>query len=162
MKFLLKNKNRKAQEPAVESKVAKGMQALYRNLQCTWATYMEKLTAKLSSGNWKIVLVLFVLLTGGYNAYLILNAFTQKEIKSFAVTPIKKPEHLTQTGDAKNGALQVSEAEYLRIRSFRIYMDSLLGSPSSKPVYDSITNNRPGLMDSVRFIENYYEQFKNK
>ncbi len=162
MKFLFKNKKQKAPEHAVQSIASEGIQALYRNLQCTWATGMEKLTAKLSYGNWKIVLVLFVLLTSGYNVYLVVDAFTHKNIKSFSVTPIRKPEHLSKTGDARTGTLYVSEAEYMRIRKFRIYMDSLLGSPSGKAVYDRITSNRPGLMDSVRFIEKYYEQFKNK
>lgn len=162
MKFLFKNKREKAPEQVVGSKASEGIQALYRNLQCTWATGMEKLTAKLSYGNWKIVLVLFVLLTSGYNVYLVVNAFTHKNIKSFSVTPIRKPEHLSKTGDTRAGTLYVSEAEYMRIRRFRIYMDSLARGPSGKAVYDSITSNRPGLMDSVRFIEKYYEQFKNK
>jgi hypothetical protein len=35
-------------------------------------------------------------------------------------------------------------------------MDSLARSPSGKNLYDSITSQRPGLMDSVRFIEQLY------
>ncbi|OJW81830.1 MAG: hypothetical protein BGO69_15125 [Bacteroidetes bacterium 46-16] len=162
MKFLSKNKTRKASEDAIESKVADGIQTLYRSLQCTWVTILEKLTAKLSYGNLKIVLALFVLLNGGYNVYLIVNAFTLKNIKAFSVTPISKPGHFDKTGDAGTGNLYMSEAEYMHIRRFRIYMDSLARGPSGKKVYDSIINNRPGLMDSVRFIENYYKQFKNK
>jgi len=162
MKFLFKSKRRKTPEHAVESKASEGMQALYRNVQCRWATIMEKFTAKLSYGNWKIVLALFVLLTGGYNVYLIVNAFTHKDIKTFSVTPIRKPGHFDKTGDTGTGNLYISEAEYRHIRRFRIYMDSLARAPSGKKVYDSIINNRPGLMDSVRFIEKYYKQFKNK
>jgi len=41
-------------------------------------------------------------------------------------------------------------------------MDSLARSPSGKILYDSIISQRPGLMDSVRFIENYYQQLKQK
>ncbi|ULT38451.1 hypothetical protein KRR40_25400 [Niabella defluvii] len=56
----------------------------------------------------------------------------------------------------------MSEAEYSRIKRFRVYMDSLARSPAGRTLYDSIIYHRPGLMDSVRFIENYYQQLKQK
>ena len=76
--------------------------------------------------------------------------------------PIKKLKHATETGEPPIEAAEVSEAEYSRIKKFRMYMDSLARSPSGKILYKSITRHRPGLMDSVRFIENYYQQLKQK
>ncbi|ULT42924.1 hypothetical protein KRR40_05095 [Niabella defluvii] len=87
--------------------------------------------------------------------------YGQKD-NSITITPIKKPKHATETGETKTDAAEVSEAEYSRIKNFRVYMDSLARSPSGKALYDSINNHRPGLMDSVRFIENYYQQLKQK
>lgn len=123
---------------------------------------MEKRTESFSRGNWTLLLILFVLLTGGYSTYLLVSSFTEKAGKAFTITPIRKPGHLTETGDAKADALPVSETEYRRIHKFRMYMDSLARSPSGKAIYDSITFRRPGLMDSVRYIDNYYQQLKNK
>ena len=41
-------------------------------------------------------------------------------------------------------------------------MDSLARSPSGRKLYDSIVAARPGLMDSVRYIEKEYQNFKNQ
>ena len=43
-----------------------------------------------------------------------------------------------------------------KITSFRKYMDSLGRSPTGKKMHDSIVLNRPGLLDSLTIIENYY------
>lgn len=162
MKSLFKRKSPDIAESQMQNGVSKGMQVFYNRLRHIWAKWMEKRTAKLSPGNWKMALALFVLLTGGYSIYLAVNGFTSKGTTTFSITPIRKPGHLTETGEAKTTLPQVSQAEYRRIRNFRMYMDSLARSPSGRSVYDSITHNRPGLMDSVRFIENYYQQFKNE
>lgn len=121
-----------------------------------------KRTESFSRGNWTLLLILFVLVTGGYSTYLLVSSFTAKTGKAFTITPISKPGHLTETGDVKPETLPVSEMEYRRIHNFRIYMDSLARSPSGKATYDSITYRRPGLMDSVRTIDNYYQQLKNE
>ena len=158
MKFLFKNKRKNTSEqPAT---VAKGLQSGYRCLKSGWAAWMTKHTAGFSPSTWKVILIVFILSSGGYNIYLAVNAIVSKPKKSISVTSIKKPAHATETGDANTTAPQVSEAEYMRIRKFRTYMDSLARSPSGKIIYDSITRHRPGLMDSVRLVENYYEQLK--
>jgi hypothetical protein len=36
-------------------------------------------------------------------------------------------------------------------------MDSLKSDITGKSVYDSLLRARPGLMDSIRLMENYYE-----
>jgi len=156
-----KRKRKQDTQPA-ESSIAKGAASIYLRMQTRWAKWMEKRTESFSRGNWTLLLILFVLLTGGYSTYLLVSSFTAKAGKAFTITPIRKPGHLTETGDAKADALPVAETEYRRIHNFRMYMDSLARSPSGKATYDSITYRRPGLMDSVRYIDNYYKQLKNK
>jgi hypothetical protein len=131
-------------------------------MQGAWANWMEKRTKNFSRRTWFVFLVLFVVFTGSYSAYLAVHALADKGYPSFSITPIKKPKHLTETGEAKAAAPDISNAEYKRIKSFRRYLDSLARSPSGKSIYDSITGHRPGLMDSVRFIENYYKQLNQK
>lgn len=161
MKHLSKRKQNENTQAAVNS-IAKGAASFYLRLQSRWAKWMAKRTESFSRGNWTLLLILFVLLTGGYSTYLLVSSFTAKERKAFSITPIRKPGHLTETGDAKAEAHPISETEYRRIHNFRMYMDSLARSPSGKATYDSITYRRPRLMDSVRYIDNYYQQLKNE
>lgn len=142
--------------------LSKGIQTGYKRIQDSWANWMMKRTENFSQRTWAVLLILFVLSIGTYSVYLGVSAFTNKKINSITITPIKKPKHVTETGDENIEAAEVSEAEYSRIKKFRVYMDSLARSPSGKILYDSITHHRPGLMDSVRFIENYYQQLKRK
>lgn len=142
--------------------LSRGVKAGYQRIQGGWANWMMKRTANFSRPTWFVLLILFVLITGTYSIYLAVSAFTGKKGNSIAITPIKKPKHATETGEANAGPAVVSEAEYNRIKRFRLYMDSLARSPSGKHLYDSINHHRPGLMDSVRFIENYYQQLKHK
>lgn len=142
--------------------ISKGIQARYKRLQGSWADWMMRRTEKFSRRTWVVLLVLFVLSVSTYSVYLAMNAFAGKGSNSITITPIKKPKYTTETGEANKEAVEVSEAEYSRIKKFRVYMDSLTRSPSGRILYDSITSHRPGLMDSVRFIENYYQQLKQK
>ncbi|MFT4152237.1 hypothetical protein [Parafilimonas sp.] len=124
-----------------------------------WAGWVTKRTEKFSRGTWIILLILFVLLTSAYCGYVMIGAFTKNRSILLTVTPIKKPAHANETGEAGTG---VPEAEYQHIKKFGLFMDSLAHTPSGKMLYDSITSHRPGLMDSVRLVENYYEQLKQK
>lgn len=142
--------------------LARGLQAGFQRLQDGWAKWMTKHTKKFSRRTWMVLLMLFVLTTTTYNVYLAVTAFTGRKGGAITITPIKKPKHATEDGDAHTKAAVVSEAEYDRIKKFRMYMDSLARSPSGKILYDNITDHRPGLMDSVRLIENYYQQLKTK
>lgn len=160
MKLFSKRKESNAE--AKPNAISKGMQAGYRHLQGGWANWMMKRTEKFSRRTWVVLLILFVLSTSTYSAYLTVRAVAKKGSNSFTITPIKKPKHTTETGEAPIEAAEVSEAEYSRIKKFRVYMDSLTRSASGKILYDSIIRHRPGLMDSVRFIEDYYQQLKQK
>ncbi|MGN6214467.1 hypothetical protein [Parafilimonas sp.] len=160
MKLFRRRKEKKADSKP--NAISKGMQAGYKRLQGCWAIWMMKRTENFSHRTWVVALILFVLSGSTYSTYLAVNAFTGKKSNAITITPIKKLKHATETGEVHIEAADLSEAEYTRIKRFRVYMDSLARSPSGKILYDSITNQRPGLMDSVRFIENYYQQLKQK
>ncbi|MDX9880548.1 MAG: hypothetical protein RBS73_00690 [Prolixibacteraceae bacterium] len=155
MKFPIQNKRQKEEQKTSKGSLAAGI--LYKRIRSAWAAWMARRTAGFTRSTWRILLSLFVVLFGGYSVYLAVNGFTARQAKSISITPIKIPRHATQTGDTPKAAPQLSEAGYSRIRQFRIYMDSLARSPTGKATYDSIIKHRPGLMDSVRFIENQYQ-----
>ncbi|MCT1523834.1 hypothetical protein [Sphingobacterium hotanense] len=160
MKFRSRHQKRDtAQRP---STVAGALQTACKRVKGGWAVWMAKRTAGFSRRRWQVLLALFIVGFGGYSGYLTIAGFTGEGERAFSITPIKKPRHAPETGDDRNSSPQVSEAEYKRIRRFRLYMDSLARSPAGKSKHDSMVKHRPGLMDSVRFIEKYYEQLKNK
>jgi hypothetical protein len=139
-----------------------GMQTGYKHLQSGWASWMMRRTKNFSRRAWIALLILFVVSIGSYSVHLAVHAIAIQGHASFSITPIHKLKHLTETGEARIMVPDISDVEYSRVKRFRTYMDSLARSPSGKIVYDSITRHRPGLMDSVRLIENYYQQVKQK
>lgn len=138
--------------------ISKGMQAGYKHLQGGWAKWMMKRTEKFSHCTWIVLLILFVLSTSTYSVYLAVSAITEKDGILITVTPIKRPMYTTGTRETDKEVVEVSEAEYRRIKRFRGYMDSLARSSSGKTLYDSITSHRPGLMDSLQLIEQLYRE----
>ncbi|KAB5487595.1 hypothetical protein [Flagellimonas hadalis] len=136
-----------------------GLFALYKWLQKAWAKWMSNKTKRISKRTVTIALVVFVSLTSGYCIYLGVHAITGKSKgNAFTVTSIKSPRHLTESGAMESPLPPISKQDYRRIQKFRLYMDSLARSPSG----DSIIATRPGLMDSVRYIEKEYQNFKNQ
>lgn len=159
---LFKRRTESKADSTKPNAISKGMKAGYKRLQGGWATWMMRRTENFSRRTWVVALILFVLSGSTYSTYLAVSAFTGKKANAITITPIKKLKHATETGETHIEAAELSEAEYTRIKRFRVYMDSLARSPSGKILYDSIISQRPGLMDSVRFIENYYQQLKEK
>ena len=140
-----------------------GLLALYKWLQKAWAKWMSNKTKSISKRAVTIALVVFISLTSGYCIYLGVHAITGKSKgNAFTLTSIKRPRHLTESGAIASPLPPVSKQDYRRIQKFRLYMDSLARSPSGRKLYDSIVAARPGLMDSVRYIEKEYQNFKNQ
>lgn len=140
-----------------------GLFALYKWLQKAWAQWMSNKTKRISKRSVTIALVIFVSLTSSYCIYLGAHAITGKSKgNAFTLTPIKRPRHLSESGTIESPIPPVSKQDYRRIQKFRWYMDSLARSPSGRKIYDSIIATRPGLMDSVRYIEKEYQNFKNQ
>lgn len=134
----------------------------YKRLQGGWANWLMRHTENFSRRTWIALLILFVISTSTISIYLAVNAVTKQTGSSEQITRIKKPRLLLKTGQEKSARPGISQSEYKRIEAFRFFMDSLARSPAGKVTYDSILLARPGLMDSVWFIENYYKQFKDK
>lgn len=154
------SKRTESKSGPVQHALSKVMNKGYERLQGGWANWMRKHTENFSRRTWFVLLLLFVLSASSYSFYLAVKAIRGKEHTPLMVTSIKKPEHTTKTGSAPADVAKLSEAEYSRIKKFRGYMDSLAQSDSGKLLYDSLNIHRPGLMDSVRFLETYYEQLK--
>lgn len=132
-------------------------------LQHTCAQWLERKTAHFSRLNWIVILFSFIVFTGGCSMYLIVTSFSGNTTKNITVIPITKPTNSVALKE-KDIELKtiISKVELEKINHFRRYMDSLERSPTGKKIHDSIVLCRPGLLDSLSILENYYySHFKN-
>lgn len=129
--------------------------------QRKWSVYLgQKITS------WpllyvRITFVSFCILYGGCSVYLLFTAFW-KQPATMKVDKISIPSHVIQpdTKELNQQLPIISESEYQRIKSFMAYMDSLKHDQRGRFVYDSIVQERPGLLDSVSVAESIYKQQK--
>ena len=132
-------------------------------LQHKCAKWLENRTAHLSAKSWIVILFCFIVFTVGGNVYLIvdgLNGNAKKIERSLISRPINAVAF-----DTKNTILNasLSKTQIERMARFQMYMDSLGRSPTGKQVQDSMLRLRPGLLDSLVVVEDYYRsQFKNQ
>lgn len=122
-----------------------------------FAKWLQNTTATMSvRGRW-IMLLLFCMCSVGYTFHLLTITFSGKRVLSFSVAALTKPAHIVSPGNYNfNDSPFITSEEHQRIHRFKSYMDSLARSPPGRKAYDSILLKRPGLMDSILFIENRY------
>ncbi len=135
----------------------------YLFVQDKWAKKMSSVASKLSNRMLIYLLTSFVIVTGGICICIISESFYTKSSNCLQVISISKPAEVFEKFSLSSPRSQsFSKEELRRILDFRIYLDSLVRSPAGKSKYDSIYRCRPGLIDSLVFIENYYKSnFKN-
>ncbi|MCD0472637.1 hypothetical protein [Flavobacterium sp. JAS] len=120
---------------------------------------MSVLTSDLSKQSLVFYLILFILISTSISLYNVYSGFCTKEDKKRDVEISINSKHLIVTKPSLNMKNKnvLSKQEFENITSFKFYLDSLKQSKEGKKIYDSITNYRPGLLDSLVFIENYYK-----
>ena len=165
MKFTLKNNNKKDPEKAdgIRENLLQKFDEANLRLQYKCANWLESKTAQLSRQSWIVILFSFTVVSSGCNIYLIVKSLSGAVTRTITVVPISKPINAVAFEDEiikRNVTITKTELE--RIVRFRRYMDSLARSPTGKKGYDNILKHRPGLLDSLTTIENYYQSnFKN-
>ncbi len=148
---------------AAQEKVANSIVTACIRMQKKWADFMQHYTERLSRNGKLIMFCVFCLLGGSLSLYLIASSIMRGSASSFTITHFKATPFKGKSGDENTKAFViVTKAEYEKIQHFRFYMDSLASSTPGKKVYDSILNQRPGLMDSVLLIENIYQSQNKK
>lgn len=115
------------------------------------AGYLNSKAARLGS---KSIVVCLIILSIGWGALSILvatQALRQKGMK-VSVTNIiaPKPINRVPTPPLDSATLQALN----RIKMFRHFLDSLRVSDTSK--YSTLVQERPGLIDSIGYVENFY------
>ncbi|MBN8878073.1 MAG: hypothetical protein J0I32_11040 [Sphingobacteriales bacterium] len=144
-----KKKHKEAKQPGGNwtDKAAGKIAGAGIKLQTKFAHVMNKRVSKIPQQKLKTVLVAFCLLSGGFSIYLAANAIfgTENKQPSFEVKKMDVPKHFNKTGSEINEPENsISHEMYREIQEYKKYMDSL-----KQPI-------RPGLLDSIRILENIY------
>ena len=119
------------------------------------ADYLNSKTARVSRGKIKVFLIVFCIASAIGSACIIIRALQKKHI-SYAVAAIAVPGHVEQNNPELEDTATIQAV--MRIEHFKHWLDSL--HQRGSPLYDSIIQARPGLMDSIQFIEQYYSSKK--
>lgn len=151
MRFV--NPNKKSGRRAVKQSAVEHIQDRYVQWKKQWAAWIGNKYNRLPLKCKIIILVCFVVLTGGYSIFLVVSAFTDKQSLSHSVTHISIPRHIKTKVAGPTGNYAIHSKEYQKIHRFQMYMDSLYKDPSGRLLYNSIIRSRPGLMDSVYMVE---------
>lgn len=117
------------------------------------ADYLNQKCANFSTKQLTIGLVAFILLFGTAVAFTIRSSFESFGSRS-KVAAISVPKHIMLKDSSHYPSLKT--LELISIRKFRIQLDNLQKSDSGKLLLDSLKSSRPGLFDSLRFINNIY------
>lgn len=115
-------------------------------VQHGFACGMEKIFSRLAVKKIKILLLAFSVLTGGLSLYFIVDALRLPQ------------KNLTIKPDAIYVPLQPDDLKWNSINNFKNYIDSL--RVHAPPKYESIMQERPGLMDSIITLEEMYYSTK--
>jgi len=95
--------------------------------------------------NLKWLLILFCMLSGSLSIYFIAEAILTVPKKQLHIDPIRILKHLDQPADTLTRPAIPSEI-FQQIQGYKRYMDSL-----GEPI-------RPGLLDSIRILEEIYSE----
>lgn len=138
-------------KPSVMYGVFQKMGQVVERGQRKAADYLNQKTATLSRRQTVTGLIIFCLLFGGSSGFTIWHSLRSAS-GAIHIQTMTVPAHTIIPGDRNDEAI-LTGPELDRIKAFRRYLDSLQLTREGKAVYDSIARYRPGLLDSLSFIE---------
>jgi hypothetical protein len=127
-------------------------------IQNKFASVMNKGFSKLSLTKRKIAVAFFSMIGGGLSIYYICEAVIGATKKSPAekIGSFQIPGQLNPREEETHNEIFLDQETWNKVQVFKHYMDSLKSVNS--PEYYIIIDTRPGLMDSIRALEEIYYQ----
>ncbi len=122
------------------------------------AAFLQKKTTNYSAGKKKWILFLFCFVFISESVFIIYNSFHGNHSQSYAVTPIRVMPLIKEYDKVQT----VQSKELLRVHQFKRYLDSLSFSERGKTIRDSLLMRRPGLMDTLIYLDNIYQETKKE
>jgi hypothetical protein len=162
MRWIHKQKKGKVNEATLNDKAASKIAGWMLALQNKFANAMNKQYSKLSATKRKIAVFLFCLIGGGLSIYYISEAIIGVK-SNHPLDKIGRFEIPKNYNDRDTEALMdlpVDEETWNKVQAFKHYMDSL--QKYDRREYEYILLTRPGLMDSIKTLEQIYYSQKIK
>ncbi len=157
--MLVKKRTRNDNNHLLMERVANRIASVMLSIQLRFAVFMDSKTSSMSTKAKWLWLLVFCLVSGGFSIYALLGTFKQHQ-NSMKPSQLSVPKYYDRMASKTNGQ-PVSEKDIEKINAFKKYLDSMRLSSKGKIWYDSILRTRPGLIDSIRAIEEiYYSQSK--
>lgn len=147
-----KTKNKENEAPGRDKLAAVFARCIVR-VQSKWAAWMQRQSERLTGRGKKTVLVLCCLLAAGYSLTVIIKGISKEKPvdMDIDVTPIRIPAEI------KNMEVHGQDTQVMeRIQLLRTYLDSLATTPAGRKKADSLMKARPGLIDSLYYVEKIY------
>lgn len=152
------DKSKKAEGP-----VKRGLSAKIRKLEHYSADWLEKSTSHFTKRTWRILLAIFIMLSGTISGMLLIGGLTGQLQNAFTLQRITKTisepsmEYESTIGEG------LTKTEFDRLIQYQDYLDSLQQSPEGRQRYQRIQKLHPGLPDSLNtIIKTYRSQTKNR
>ena len=129
----------------------------FNNRLISIADSLQQRTNHYSLRKKKVLLLLFVIVFLTESGVVTIQSIKGKnktlvKVSRIKTIPVESNEEHTP---------QITKAEFLKIQTFKNYIDSLSTSTEGRKLKDSLLHNRPQLMDSVNFLINLFlEQSK--
>ncbi len=140
---MFKRKKKVVAENVLQDKVASKIAHGLILIQTKVSDRMNKIK------NLKAVLIGFCVLSAGLSIYFFVDALVSKPKATFKIDQVMVPKHFDKSGDEIMES-EMPEDIYLQIQDYKKYKDSL-GFMI-----------RPGLLDSIKLLEEIYlQQHKN-
>jgi len=112
--------------------------------------WLQRKTMTLSPVRLKLYAVLFLLCFGSWNGWIIVQALQHPH------SPIPAQQLRLSHPILPSVRPPVDQSSLAGIQKFRSWLDSLQADTTGRKVYDSILQQRPGLLDSLQQIEKTY------
>lgn len=124
-------------------------------LQRKWAESMHKLTRNWTGTQKKTALICFCTLLGAHSGIALYQAFNPSPKKQTVIPVTRMHRPLLQ--ESKIRAPSSGDPAYRRVKQIHAWLDSLQTTAEGRKRYDSLMKKRPGLMDTIIMIENFYQ-----
>lgn len=123
-------------------------------LKTCWAKWIGEKFNRMSETRKVVCLVAGGLLACGYSLLLLVRT-PDIHIRQQAITKAVYPRSLDREP-------LFTREEYDRIHEYRLYLDSLARAPAGLDEMQALEAIKPGLRDSVRHFESFYQSQLNK
>ncbi len=138
----------------MKDKVAQRIADVLLSVQRCFSAFMNERLDKLSRRGKQVCLILFCLVFGGLSIQALTGVIRDHVHFSRHIKPARfsVPKYINGTG-TEISQPTVTDIDISRINIFKRRMDSLKVSGRGRNIYERILRSRPGLMDSIKAME---------